>query len=80
MPEGIGWRSFGTARQGKDGVTYNLPFDRYDDALHAWRYPDLTHHVSFLADALDRTEYPILERPRLWKMLCVRFARSFLGR
>lgn len=47
--------SFGPAQQGEDGVTYNLSFDRYDDALHAWRYPDLTRHVAFLADALDVT-------------------------
>lgn len=47
--------SFGPSQQGADGVTYNLQFDRYDDALHAWRYPDLTRHLSFLADALDLT-------------------------
>jgi hypothetical protein len=34
---------------------YNLQFDRYEDALHAWAYPDLTRHVAFLADALDLT-------------------------
>jgi Fic/DOC family len=47
--------SFGAEQQGEDGVTYNLQFDRYKDALHAWRYPDLTRHVAFLADALDLT-------------------------
>lgn len=47
--------SFGTEQRGEDGVTYNLQFDRYADALHAWRYPDLTRHVAFLADALDLT-------------------------
>ncbi len=47
--------SFGPERRGEDGVTYNLQFDRYDDALHAWAYPDLTRHVVFLADALDLT-------------------------
>jgi Fic/DOC family len=47
--------SFGPAQHAEDGVTYNLQFDRYADALHAWRYPDLTRHVSFLADALDLT-------------------------
>ncbi len=36
-------------------MTYNLQFDRYEDALHVWRYPDLTRHVSFLADAIDQT-------------------------
>lgn len=47
--------SFGAEKQGQDGVTYNLQFEGYHDALHAWRYPDLTRHVSFLADALDLT-------------------------
>jgi hypothetical protein len=47
--------SFGAEQQGQDGVTYNLQFEAYRDALHAWRYPDLTRHVSFLADALDLT-------------------------
>ena len=43
------------SKKGQDGVTYNLQFEGYRDALHAWRYPDLTRHVSFLADALDLT-------------------------
>jgi Fic/DOC family len=47
--------SFGPEQQGQDKVTYNFQFERYQDALHAWRYPDLTRHVSFLADALDLT-------------------------
>jgi Fic family protein len=36
--------SFGADRQAEDGVTYNLQFGAYQDALHAWRYPDLTRH------------------------------------
>jgi Fic/DOC family len=47
--------SFGPEQRGEDGVVYNLQFDCYEDALHAWRYPDLTRHVAFLADALDLT-------------------------
>lgn len=47
--------SFGPDQQGEDGVIYNLRFDRYQDALHAWRYPDLTRHVAFIADALEQT-------------------------
>jgi Fic/DOC family len=47
--------TFGTEQQGQDGVTYNLQFDGYKDALHAWRYPDMTHHVTFLAATLDLT-------------------------
>jgi hypothetical protein len=45
--------SFGPERQAADGVHYNLQFDAYPDALHAWRYPDLTRHVAFIAAALD---------------------------
>jgi hypothetical protein len=47
--------SFGADQRGADGVHYNLQFDAYSDALHAWRYPDLTRHVGFLAHALDLT-------------------------
>jgi len=47
--------SFGPEQRADDGVVYNLQFARYEDALHAWRYPDLTRHVSFLADALELT-------------------------
>ena len=47
--------SFGAEQRGQDGVPYNLQFGGYQDALHVWRYPDLTRHVSFLADALDLT-------------------------
>jgi hypothetical protein len=69
MQQYQGHWSFGAERHGEDGVTYNLRFDRYDDALHAWRYPDLTRHVAFLAEALDltieqemRTEAQYLQR------------------
>jgi hypothetical protein len=47
--------SFGADQHGEDGVHYNFEFDAYSDALHAWRYPDLTRHVEFLAHALDLT-------------------------
>jgi hypothetical protein len=47
--------SFGAEQRGQDGVAYNFQFEGYQDALHAWRYPDLTRHVSFLADALELT-------------------------
>jgi hypothetical protein len=55
MQQYRGLWSFGPEGRGQDGVTYNLQFDGYQDALHAWRYPDLTRHVTFLADALDLT-------------------------
>jgi hypothetical protein len=55
MQQYRGLWSFGPEQQGQDGVTYNFQFEGYQDALHAWRYPDLTRHVTFLADALDLT-------------------------
>jgi hypothetical protein len=55
MQQYRGHWSFGPAQRGEDGVTYNLLFDRYQDALHAWRHPDLTRQVSFLGDALELT-------------------------
>lgn len=48
------WR-FGPELQAEDGVRYNLQFDSYADALHAWRYPDLTDHVEYLADIVRVT-------------------------
>ncbi len=38
-----------------DGVRYNLIFDAYEDACHAWRYLDLTEHVVYLAEIVDIT-------------------------
>lgn len=46
---------FGKTAVGEDGVEYNLHFHAYDDALPAWRYPDLTAHVIYLADVIDAT-------------------------
>ncbi|RKR37088.1 Fic family protein [Paraburkholderia sp. BL17N1] len=47
--------TFGKNEKGEDGVEYNLHFGAYDDALPAWRYPDLTAHVSYLANVIDAT-------------------------
>jgi len=46
---------FGENVVADDGVEYNLHFRGYDDALPAWRYPDLTAHVSYLAEVIDAT-------------------------
>ncbi len=46
---------FGEATIAEDGVEYNLYFNAYDDALPAWRYPDLTAHVEYLAKIIDTT-------------------------
>lgn len=48
------WR-FGPERLAEDGVRYNLQFDAYRDALPAWRYPDLTDHVEYLAEIVRAT-------------------------
>lgn len=46
---------FGETVEAEDGVAYNLHFDGYDDALPAWRYPDLTAHAIYLAGVIDDT-------------------------
>lgn len=46
---------FGEPLVAEDGVEYNLYFDGYQDALPAWRYPDLTAHVCYLAEVIDET-------------------------
>ena len=39
----------------EDGVHYDLRFDAYEDALPAWRYPDMTDHVEYLAQVVQST-------------------------
>lgn len=46
---------FGNDVIGDDGIEYNFHFSGYDDALPAWRYPDLTAHVIYLAEVIDTT-------------------------
>lgn len=46
---------FGEFQIGEDGVEYNFVFTKYAEALPAWRYQDLTSHVEYLADIIDRT-------------------------
>ncbi|MCC4118849.1 hypothetical protein LLG90_26205, partial [Aromatoleum toluclasticum] len=48
------WR-FGPEQDAEDGVHYNLQFDAYQDALPAWRYPDMTDHVEYLAEVVRVT-------------------------
>ena len=40
--DSTGWRSH------DDGIASNFVFDAYDEALPAWRYPDLTHQTEYL--------------------------------
>ena len=44
---------FGETTVADDGVECNFYFQSYDDALPTWRYPDLTAHVSYLAEVID---------------------------
>ena len=46
---------FGEETVAEDGVVCNFYFKSYDDALPAWRYPDLTAHVDYLAGVIDTT-------------------------
>ena len=48
------WR-FGAEQLAEDGVRYNLQFDAWQDALPAWRYPDMTDHVEYLAEVVQVT-------------------------
>lgn len=48
------WR-FGAEQIAEDGVHFNLQFDGYGDALPAWRYPDMTDHVEYLAEVVRLT-------------------------
>jgi len=53
MQQYRGASSLGESQRGDDGVIYTLKFDRYEDANHAWRYPDLTRQVAFISCALE---------------------------
>ncbi len=46
---------FGEMQSGADGMAFNFHFDAYEDALPAWRFPDLTAHVAYLAHVVDQT-------------------------
>jgi len=46
---------FGAEQVAQDGVHFNLQFDAYQDALPAWRFPDMTDHVEYLAQVVRLT-------------------------
>ena len=48
-------RRFASEQVVEDGVHFNLQFNAYGDALPAWRYPDMTDHVEYLADVVRIT-------------------------
>lgn len=45
----------GPAIEYADGVFSNFSFDANEQARHAWRFMDLTRHVQYLGDVLERT-------------------------
>lgn len=45
----------GVRRTYEDGISSDLQFSGYEEAAPAWRYPDLTDHVVYLSDIIDRT-------------------------
>ncbi len=52
---GDAYRFEADTREYADGIWSNFVFSAYEDALPAWRYPDLTAHVEYLAALIDQT-------------------------
>lgn len=46
---------FEAIKVGADGVPFTLNFTAPADALHAWRYPDLTQHVEYMGKIIRST-------------------------
>lgn len=46
---------FGNLVRYEDGTLSNFIFDNYEEALFAWRYPDLTEHVLYTAQVVEHT-------------------------
>jgi hypothetical protein len=48
------WR-FGKETKYPDGEVSNFEFDEYQDAEFAWKYIDVSDHVAYMADVVNRT-------------------------
>lgn len=46
---------FGAMTEYEDGVRSNFQFGAYEDAMAAWRYPDLSEHAAYLGGVLRHT-------------------------
>jgi len=46
---------FGSDVRYPDGIISNLEFDEYEDALHTWRYIDLTDQTVYMANVIGET-------------------------
>lgn len=68
------WR-FGEEQVADDGVRFNLRFDAYADALPAWRYPDMTDHVEYLAEIVRLTIEQEMRKEAGW-LRSLRLARE----
>lgn len=68
------WR-FGREQIAKDGVRFNLEFGDYRDALPAWRYPDLTDHIEYLAGVVEVTIEQEMRKQALYQR-ALRVARE----
>jgi hypothetical protein len=70
MQQYRGQWSLGAEERAEDGIRYNLHFQKYADALHAWKYIDLTQHVVFMASAIRETvEHEMRDEAQLLQML-----------
>lgn len=60
---------FAKVAEYEDGARSNFIFDQYQEALFAWRYPDLTAHVVFTANLVAETvQTEMVEEARLMAM------------
>ena len=50
-----GQYDFGAKKTHDDGIESDFVFDAYEDALPAWRYPDLTQQTDFLGHVVRMT-------------------------
>lgn len=46
---------FGQELTYEDGVVSNFHFDAYDEALHVWKYSDLTPHAEYMGEVIQMT-------------------------
>ena len=57
---------FGQEMTYRDGVKSNFHFDAYDDALHAWRYMDLTSQAEYLGEVVRTTIQSEMEKEAMY--------------
>lgn len=46
---------FSNVTRYEDGIESNFNFNGYDDAMFAWKYPDLSSHVAYLSTVIQQT-------------------------